>query len=651
MKKSFSLKNANWKAEIKGDCSFSLTDLRTGMLWETPVFAKMCYGDFYNYNLAEHCRTVIRKSKDKLTVIFDKMEFWARFKGHGYVKPEPGPALKFEFSVTLKEEKVIFRVERINGMDEEECKISFPCGLIALDSSEKAEVLLPLHFGQLFKLPCKEALNFKYDVAPASMPVHGIFTKKGGAGLYIKTPFDSTCEFDVNNDKPGKASLETGFIFEKHNANYARELHVYSLGKKQNYVDLAKLYRGIVKSEKRFVSLNDKIRKNPEVEKLIGSVIWKHNVYSAKRQAGVKKSYSLYMLRPKQNQYEKLPNNWTAKEVFDTASAKGFDRVCVYNTGWNNKGFDSGYPTRFPPNPERGTMNDFKKAAAYARSLSPDYIYSVHDNYLDVYENSNEFDKEALVRNKDGSHAAGGIWRGGRAYIMCSSQSMAFAQRDIPQIVDMLGKGSIYIDVAGCVPLRSCHNPTHPQGRKQDAEGRHALLNYVKNMIGSVATEGYPADYLADVVDLGAFCGIYLNGAKHGTDPLFLPVPFWQLVYHDSVLNYTSESTFGAYGSEYILYVALFGLLPTQFDKTSKKLSYELRSAYKSEMLSHELLEHVSVTRAADGTYRTSGAAKTVFADGTVVVANFNEKDYFYDGHKIKGRDFIILNNKNKDCK
>jgi hypothetical protein len=85
-------------------------------------------------------------------------------------------------------------------------------------------------------------------------------------------------------------------------------------------------------------------------------------------------------------------------------------------------------------------------------------------------------------------------------------------------------------------------------------------------------------------------------------------------------------------------------MLPTQFDKVSKKLSYELRESYTAEMLSHEFLEHVSVKRGDDGSYRTSGVAKTVFSNGTVVVANFNEKTYYYEGRKVNARDFIILN-------
>jgi hypothetical protein len=227
---------------------------------------------------------------------------------------------------------------------------------------------------------------------------------------------------------------------------------------------------------------------------------------------------------------------------------------------------------------------------------------------------------------------------------MCTSQSIKYAERDMPEIVKMLGKGSIYIDVLGCTFLESCHNPEHPQGKRNDVESRRRLLEYIKSVVGSVATEGIPPDYMANIVDLGAFAGIYLGYfASPAIEEIPKPVPLWQLVYHDSVLSYTSEDAYGIYGSEYILYCALFGMLPTQFDETSKKLSFELREAYRSEMLSHEFLEPMSIKN-EDDCFFSAGVQKTKYSNGTVVVANFNETPYEYEGRLIKERDFLIIN-------
>ncbi|MPN26459.1 hypothetical protein SDC9_173884 [bioreactor metagenome] len=150
-------------------------------------------------------------------------------------------------------------------------------------------------------------------------------------------------------------------------------------------------------------------------------------------------------------------------------------------------------------------------------------------------------------------------------------------------------------------------------------------------------------------MDLGAFCGIHPVETVFPLDPPGVPVPFWQLVYHDSVLNYTAEGAYGAHGREYILYVALFGLLPTQFDAESGRLSRELRGTYKSEMISHRFLTPVRVERNPDGSFRTHGVAATVFDDGTEVVANFGDSDFRDGNRRIAGQDYLIFRSKSAE--
>lgn len=310
--------------------------------------------------------------------------------------------------------------------------------------------------------------------------------------------------------------------------------------------------------------------------------------------------------------------NGAWSEVFDLAKRKGFDRVCIYNTGWNRFGFDSGYPTRLPPNPERGTYEDFRNAAEYGRSLSDGFIYSVHDNYIDCYKNSPEYSGEEMVHNKNGAPVKGGIWRGGRCTVMCSAVSLKYAARDFPEIARMTGRGSIYIDVMGFVPPHACRHPEHPQPRKEDLKSRRRLFALARKEFGSVAMEAAPADYCADVVDLGAFFFFTQKIHPGFIDPV--PIPLWQLVYHDSVLGYTGEGLCGYSGGDYLAMTALYGLLPTSLDETGRRFSFELRSAYCAEMLSHEFLP------VADENGGKAFAARTVFSDGTEVVANCSDE-------------------------
>ena len=117
-------------------------------------------------------------------------------------------------------------------------------------------------------------------------------------------------------------------------------------------------------------------------------------------------------------------------------------------------------------------------------------------------------------------------------------------------------------------------------------------------------------------------------------------MPLWQLVYHDSVLNYVAEGgytteRFRISGGDYLAFLALYGLLPTQFDKKELYLSRTMREAYTSEMVRHEYL-----TPVLDG-FRA--VAHSLFGDGTEVVANFTDSPFLYEGRETPPHDFILF--------
>ena len=121
----------------------------------------------------------------------------------------------------------------------------------------------------------------------------------------------------------------------------------------------------------------------------------------------------------------------------------------------------------------------------------------------------------------------------------------------------------LYLDVFGSAHAVSCAHPNHPHGEREDLANRRAVFQYAKELMGSVATEQQPNDFCVDIVDLGAFGPISAEPWVSLGIPV-LPIPLWQLVYHDAILNYTAESSaYGSYGDEYMAYVALYCMLPT----------------------------------------------------------------------------------------
>ena len=582
--------------------------------WESDNFIRAVYGKEVPLELLKFGKTHVSKENGALRLHIDDVVWYARFLGHGYLKPEPAPDITFDFRIELDGDEVLFITCPPHGLDDEPMQINFPVAPLRWDPCKTGDLCGAFgSLGSLYQYPSAEHLDLNYRTI---LPVAGFFRPEGGTGIRTADIYDFRILLSCNG-KTGTGAIV--FEFNRGKSEYERTVRMKFFPAGSNYVDLAMWHRESVRRESRFRSLAEKIAADPEVGKLAGSVIWKHNVYPGEVPAGIRKDYSLYVRSMAAAEAEGRPGNWSAKEVFDAARTAGFDRVCIFNTGWNNKGFDSGYPTRFPVNPERGDEESFRKAAEYGRSLSPDYIFCVHDNYRDVYPNSPEFTFGEVMTDRTGGKIMGGIWRGGRCYLECGKCTLKYAERDLPHIASMCGRGAIYLDVQGCVDLRNCCHPDHPGSRRDDAQWRLETFRIAKKYIGAVATEGAPHEFAVRDIDLGAYPPI-----KSGSAPNMKPIPFFQLVYHDSVFSFCGQGVSGVYGAEYVNRVALYGMLPWDFGPASLRISKDLRRACTEPMLLHE--------------FCGDGVEHTVFADGTEVFANFSNQTEM----NVPPEDFII---------
>jgi len=575
-----------------------------GGRWERENFIIANYGGL-QFELTSRSKVQTSLSGGEIKIDISETIWYARFPEHGYLKPDPAPPIRFSFRLGLDGDEVIFISEVPREMDDEIVNVIFPRAALQWDATLPGSLAGAFNsLGALYTYPSSERLYL--DDLPL-LPVAGYFSSDGGVGIRTPEICDNRLYLDVNcRDTKGIGGII--HEFEKGKSEYERTLRLRFFPAGSNYVNLAKWHRESVKREHRFISLKEKIAAAPEVAKLAGSVIWKHNTYAKAVPENVHKDYALYTLSKEAAEAEGRPGNWSAKEVFDTAHAAGFDRVCIFNTGWNNKGFDSGYPTRFPVNPERGTETDFQAAANYGRALSPDYIFSVHDNYHDVYRNSPEFSFDEIMRNRDGGIIKGSIWRGGRCYWICGQCTQKYALRDLPRIAAMCGRGAIYLDVQGNAGFRNCFHPDHPGSIRDDVQWRLETFRIAKKHIGAVATENGPYEFAIQDIDLGAYPLI-----RNGNAANLQPIPFFQLVYHDSLYSFCGQGHCGVHGMEYVNDVALYGMLPWDFGEASLKISRELRGTCLEEMLSHEFISnHVQ---------------HTVFSDGVQVFANYGSDE------------------------
>jgi hypothetical protein len=166
----------------------------------------------------------------------------------------------------------------------------------------------------------------------------------------------------------------------------------------------------------------------------------------------------------------------------------------------------------------------------------------------------------------------------------------------------------IYIDVIGYVPPDEDFNPEHPTTRSEAMRGQAEMLTWARQHLGVTATEA-GSDWVVPFVDI-----VNQSGSVGKT----VPVPLYQLVYHDAVL--TSYGAARSGGEKNLLLGILCGgvpELPASADTSegTLRLIRQMATLHKRvallEMTGHEFLN-------AD-----RSRERTTFADGTTVTVDW----------------------------
>jgi hypothetical protein len=468
------------------------------------------------------------------------------------------------------------------------------------------------------------------------MALFGAAKGRGAVAAIIRTPYD--CRLRTEANVGSRYTASPVWIIEGDRLNYAREIDLVFLAD-ASYVEIAKAYRHEMFAQGRFVSLREKMSRSPWVEPLFGAV------------TGERRTYSI--------QPAGQPGRPGMRTFFEQAKALGFDRSCIwYCGGWKDK-------------------SELTPEVEYARQLSPGFRLSVYTNFIDYQPTAPGYDERDMLRLRDGTIRRNWF----TSHTVCSSRRLARARREMPALLGALGQGNVYVDVEGAIALMECFDAEHPQTREQDAMSRRDLLRYVKDLFGSVTTEHLPHDFLCDIVDVGAYTCIYpyqVLDAREQREGAYqegnstarsyrdsagrdwyvifscpfqtVPIPLFQLVWHDSVLSMNSSGKYTeSFGwlEDYPcepMHLPLYGLLPDDLSQRSLMMSHFMRPTYCEELVEHRFLTGPTMEYTDRGLYRTRDVQMSRFSDGTVVVVNFGDEPFFYDSHTpVPMHEFAII--------
>lgn len=420
--------------------------------------------------------------------------------------------------------------------------------------------------------------------------------------LIVETPDDAAYHF--SHPAGGPTVIGPRWLPSLGRLRYPRSVRM-CFQANGNYVTMAKRYRRHVMDNGQFVSLKEKIAREPLVAQLVGTPHIRQHALRNYKPA----SHRFDTKNPVRN-YNVVTFDELAARLRE-AKAKGIDRAFVTLAGWPYMGYDRQHPDVLPPSPAAGGWEGLKRWVETCRELG--FLYNLHDQYRDYYVDAPSYDPQFATHEQDaasqptafpgtrfGGWKEGHIafmdyWDGGKMAYLNMRFALAHLVKNYQLMFDQgIRMQGSYQDVFGYVPPTEDFNPEHPLTRTESMKCQVQCLRWVRNNLGIVGTEA-GADWVVPYVD-------YSSDARAGG---CIPAPLYTLVYHDAIM--TPEGGTGDY-----LRCLLNGGFPTvgrDLDNIARVL--EIQKLHKRvallEITNHEFL---------DKNYRKE---RTTFADGTTV--------------------------------
>ena len=403
-----------------------------------------------------------------------------------------------------------------------------------------------------------------------------------------------------------------------------------------SYNTIAKDYRKYLMDRNQLVTLDEKIKKNPNIKNILGAPVLHHKIFSK--------------INEKSQFYNKNGSNETLCATFYERAEQmkklkslGLEKLYIHTDGWGKNGYDNDHPYILPPCEAAGGWKGLKEFSDACRELG--YVFALHDQYRDYYYDSPVFDKNKAVTNIDGSNPYCSIWDGGEHTYLCSSFALDCVKKTYTELeeheVDVQGA---YLDVFAIMQGDECFHKDHRLTREESMECRGKCFDYL-NERGLVMSSEEPGMQLLNHLALVHHGPHALKPQENGK-AVGIPVPLGNLIYHDCIIvPWNWFNNWGIpKGEDGDLYGALNAGMPYlhPYGNELRKIGTDNRTAdiemmsddelkkefervkplcelqeklYNKEMVKHEFL----------GSYRKQRA---VYSDGTSVVIDLDKNNY-----------------------
>lgn len=347
-------------------------------------------------------------------------------------------------------------------------------------------------------------------------PWWGVVGRESGYAAIAETPFDFGLE--LNHPRGGPTFTRPVWLSSLGHLAYPRAIRYYFTGK-TDHVQLAKTYRRYAQEIGRWMSLEEKLKRNPMARQLIGSTIFpisicRHNM----RTEPVDHQVATFSERA--NQVKRLLQ-------------LGREKAYLHIDGWGTRGYDNQHPDIFPPCPEAGGWEGLIALSKTAKECG--YLFGLHDQYRDYYLDGPAYLEHRAIKMEDGGLPQWSRWAGGPQTVLCAREALSFVRHNF---TELLARGvelsASYLDVFAIVPLDECFDPHHPMTREDCFRFRAKALDYVRSLGLAISSEE-PVDCFTQHLDFAHWADYPREQFMVG-EYLGIPVPVHSLVYHDALL-------------------------------------------------------------------------------------------------------------------
>ena len=129
----------------------------------------------------------------------------------------------------------------------------------------------------------------------------------------------------------------------------------------------------------------------------------------------------------------------------------GVDHVVIIQHDWQRYGYDVKLPDHLPANPRYGGDEGMKIFGEAARDCG--YIWSLHENYIDLYPDAPSYDPAARVLQADGTPSLAWYNPGTKvqSFGLKCNRALGYAKQNSPEAHRRFGTSAGYLDVHSSV--------------------------------------------------------------------------------------------------------------------------------------------------------------------------------------------------------